>query len=164
MSICRSPRRHRCALLDRHSPPPAASLWPHTQDSRQSHRAQVSAASFRSRPRSPVAQAAVDRAPDHRDGGGGRCKTSSRRVGEQGCTAARATRPASASPLPAPATPSRASSRHVEQQLNSATQPDEFFTQGEAPLRADEFAPLGWTEQTVWAERPELGPHNAHSI
>src|SRR3954469_1032370 len=25
------------ALLDRHSPPPAASLWPHTQDSRQSH-------------------------------------------------------------------------------------------------------------------------------
>src|SRR5437764_8569064 len=24
------------ALLDRHSPPPAASLWPHTQDSRQS--------------------------------------------------------------------------------------------------------------------------------
>jgi uncharacterized damage-inducible protein DinB len=33
---------------------------------------------------------------------------------------------------------------------------DEFFTQAEAPLRADEFARLGWTEQTVWAERPEL--------
>src|SRR4051795_5412842 len=27
------------ALLDRHSPPPAASLWPHTQDSRQSRSA-----------------------------------------------------------------------------------------------------------------------------
>ncbi|KJC60735.1 damage-inducible protein DinB [Bradyrhizobium sp. LTSPM299] len=27
---------------------------------------------------------------------------------------------------------------------------DEFFAAGEAPLRADEFAELGWTEATVW--------------
>ena len=27
---------------------------------------------------------------------------------------------------------------------------DEFFADGEAPLRADEFAELGWTEATVW--------------
>lgn len=27
---------------------------------------------------------------------------------------------------------------------------DEFFSIAEAPLRADEFASLGWTEQTVW--------------
>ena len=27
---------------------------------------------------------------------------------------------------------------------------DEFFSAGEAPLRADEFAELGWTEETVW--------------
>ena len=27
---------------------------------------------------------------------------------------------------------------------------DEFFSAGEAPLRADEFAALGWTEETVW--------------
>ena len=27
---------------------------------------------------------------------------------------------------------------------------DEFFAEGEAPLRADEFAELGWTEATVW--------------
>jgi uncharacterized damage-inducible protein DinB len=27
---------------------------------------------------------------------------------------------------------------------------DEFFSIAEAPLRADEFAELGWTEQTVW--------------
>jgi uncharacterized damage-inducible protein DinB len=27
---------------------------------------------------------------------------------------------------------------------------DEFFSIGEAPLRAKEFAELGWTEQTVW--------------
>jgi len=27
---------------------------------------------------------------------------------------------------------------------------DEFFSAGEAPLRADEFARLGWTEATVW--------------
>ena len=29
---------------------------------------------------------------------------------------------------------------------------DEFFSIGEAPLRAAEFAALGWTEGTVWAE------------
>jgi uncharacterized damage-inducible protein DinB len=28
---------------------------------------------------------------------------------------------------------------------------DEFFSVGEAPLRATEFAELGWTEDTVWA-------------
>ncbi|WP_029587330.1 DinB family protein [Bradyrhizobium sp. URHD0069] len=28
---------------------------------------------------------------------------------------------------------------------------DEFFAAGEAPLRATEFAELGWTEETVWA-------------
>lgn len=27
---------------------------------------------------------------------------------------------------------------------------DEFFAEGEAPLRADEFAKLGWSERTVW--------------
>jgi len=27
---------------------------------------------------------------------------------------------------------------------------DEFFAEGEAPLRAGEFADLGWTEETVW--------------
>jgi uncharacterized damage-inducible protein DinB len=27
---------------------------------------------------------------------------------------------------------------------------DEFFAEGEAPLRATEFAELGWTEATVW--------------
>lgn len=30
---------------------------------------------------------------------------------------------------------------------------DEFFSIGEAPLRAEEFAELGWTEADVWAER-----------
>ena len=29
---------------------------------------------------------------------------------------------------------------------------DEFFSIAEAPLRANEFAELGWTEQTVWNE------------
>jgi hypothetical protein len=28
---------------------------------------------------------------------------------------------------------------------------DEFFSAGEAPLRATEFEALGWTENTVWA-------------
>jgi uncharacterized damage-inducible protein DinB len=28
---------------------------------------------------------------------------------------------------------------------------DEFFPAGEAPLRATEFAELGWTEETVWS-------------
>ncbi len=28
---------------------------------------------------------------------------------------------------------------------------DEFFSEGEAPLRATEFAELGWAEDTVWA-------------
>lgn len=27
---------------------------------------------------------------------------------------------------------------------------DEFFAADEAPLRAAEFAALGWTEETVW--------------
>jgi uncharacterized damage-inducible protein DinB len=30
---------------------------------------------------------------------------------------------------------------------------DEFFSMSEAPLRASEFAALGWTEETVW--RPD---------
>ena len=30
---------------------------------------------------------------------------------------------------------------------------DEFFSIAEAPLRADEFAELGWTEDTIWTER-----------
>lgn len=31
---------------------------------------------------------------------------------------------------------------------------DEFFSIGEAPLRAEEFAELGWSEETVWAPPP----------
>lgn len=27
---------------------------------------------------------------------------------------------------------------------------DEFFSVGEAPLRAAEFSELGWTEQMIW--------------
>jgi len=30
---------------------------------------------------------------------------------------------------------------------------DEFFAAGEAPLRADEFKALGWTEATIWGDR-----------
>jgi uncharacterized damage-inducible protein DinB len=30
---------------------------------------------------------------------------------------------------------------------------DEFFSEGEAPLRAPEFAELGWTEDTIWAAK-----------
>ncbi len=33
---------------------------------------------------------------------------------------------------------------------------DEFFSIAEAPLRAQEFADLGWTEETVWAPNAEL--------
>jgi uncharacterized damage-inducible protein DinB len=33
---------------------------------------------------------------------------------------------------------------------------DEFFSIGEAPLRADEFAALGWTEATIWGP-PDAG-------
>jgi uncharacterized damage-inducible protein DinB len=29
---------------------------------------------------------------------------------------------------------------------------DEFFSAGEAPLRAEELAALGWTEETIWGE------------
>ena len=32
---------------------------------------------------------------------------------------------------------------------------DEFFAIGEAPLRAQDFTDLGWTEETVW------GPNQA---
>jgi hypothetical protein len=28
---------------------------------------------------------------------------------------------------------------------------DEFFSVAEAPLRASEFAALGWTEEAVWS-------------
>ena len=34
---------------------------------------------------------------------------------------------------------------------------DEFFSFGEAPLRAGEFAALNWTEATVWAETGDIG-------
>jgi hypothetical protein len=27
---------------------------------------------------------------------------------------------------------------------------DEFFSAGEAPLRAQDFAELGWTEEMIW--------------
>jgi uncharacterized damage-inducible protein DinB len=33
---------------------------------------------------------------------------------------------------------------------------DEFFSAGEAPLRATEFAELGWTEDTIWADPGRL--------
>src|SRR6516164_2822354 len=29
---------------------------------------------------------------------------------------------------------------------------DEFFAEGEAPLRSDEFSELGWTEATIWGK------------
>ena len=32
----------------------------------------------------------------------------------------------------------------------SPPQLDEFFAVGEAPLRAEEFAELGWTEERIW--------------
>ena len=32
----------------------------------------------------------------------------------------------------------------------SPPQLDEFFSVGEAPLRADEFAELGWSEEKIW--------------
>jgi uncharacterized damage-inducible protein DinB len=35
----------------------------------------------------------------------------------------------------------------------SPPQLDEFFAVGEAPLRAGEFAELGWTEEKIWAGR-----------
>ena len=31
---------------------------------------------------------------------------------------------------------------------------DEFFAEGEAPLRSDEFSELGWTEATIWGKAP----------
>jgi uncharacterized damage-inducible protein DinB len=34
----------------------------------------------------------------------------------------------------------------------SPPQLDEFFSAGEAPLRAVEFAELGWSEDTIWAD------------
>jgi uncharacterized damage-inducible protein DinB len=33
---------------------------------------------------------------------------------------------------------------------------DEFFAEGEAPLRADDFGELGWTEATIWNDRPSV--------
>ena len=38
-----------------------------------------------------------------------------------------------------------------------APQLDEFFSTAEAPLRASEFAGLGWTEETVWGPNAYLG-------
>ena len=40
----------------------------------------------------------------------------------------------------------------------SPPQLDEFFSVGEAPLRAQEFAQLGWTEETVWLDRGLSAP------
>ena len=40
------------------------------------------------------------------------------------------------------------SATHVE-----PPQLDEFFAKGEAPLRAGEFAQLGWTEETIWGRK-----------
>ena len=37
----------------------------------------------------------------------------------------------------------------------SPPQLDEFFSAGEAPLRADEFAALGWTEELIWSRPGE---------
>jgi uncharacterized damage-inducible protein DinB len=34
---------------------------------------------------------------------------------------------------------------------------DEFFSVGEAPLRAAEFAQLGWTEEIVWSSKATNG-------
>ncbi len=49
----------------------------------------------------------------------------------------------------------------VHAMLSGTTVPppqlDEFFSEGEAPLRAAEFAALGWTEETVWAEHAAGG-------
>jgi uncharacterized damage-inducible protein DinB len=43
---------------------------------------------------------------------------------------------------------------HAMLSATSLTPPqlDEFFSIAEAPLRADEFKELGWTEATVWGE------------
>jgi hypothetical protein len=30
---------------------------------------------------------------------------------------------------------------------------DEFYAAGEAPLRAQDFAELGWTEELIWGAR-----------
>ncbi len=38
---------------------------------------------------------------------------------------------------------------------------DEFFSQGEAELRAPEFADLGWTERAIWAGHDALEPPSA---
>jgi uncharacterized damage-inducible protein DinB len=42
----------------------------------------------------------------------------------------------------------------------SPPQLDEFFSAGEAPLRAAEFAELGWTEEKVWRSKPEYTTGN----
>jgi uncharacterized damage-inducible protein DinB len=38
---------------------------------------------------------------------------------------------------------------------------DEFFSTGEASLRAGELAELGWTEETIWEPPPSGDRHNA---
>jgi uncharacterized damage-inducible protein DinB len=40
---------------------------------------------------------------------------------------------------------------------------DEFFSTGEAPLRAAELAELGWTEDTVWSSALRHGPSSRGS-
>jgi uncharacterized damage-inducible protein DinB len=37
----------------------------------------------------------------------------------------------------------------------SPPQLDEFFSAGEAPLRAGEFSELGWTEERIWGSDAE---------
>lgn len=39
---------------------------------------------------------------------------------------------------------------------------DEFFPAGGAPLRTAEFAHLGWTEATIWADRGGVGVTSGH--
>lgn len=39
---------------------------------------------------------------------------------------------------------------------------DEFFAGGEEPLRAAEFAEMGWKEETVWGDAAETAPAGTH--
>ena len=55
-----------------------------------------------------------------------------------------------AASVPAPGASSRPGPRHARGTSVSPPQLDEFFSVGEAPLRAAEFAELGWTEERIW--------------
>ena len=64
---------------------------------------------------------------------------------------ARADGPSAAASVPARRPSSRAGPRHALSVTSvSPPQLDEFFSVGEAPLRAAEFAELGWTEERIW--------------